>query len=222
MTTFLFSSPSTSASHLARSRFRLPLFRQTTANLMAQNAATPHRSRQPGNRTSAQPHSPANVATPGIAPNRQNSRRAGPPKLGIDPNAQAAAARGQAPSPLMVNPPGTARRVSGMSPGASSPMHPYATAATVGTTGGMHVPSMQAGTPYGVHSRGVTQDDSAYGGRGTLGTGPGAYGARSPINVGGGALNAHGGVHHAGGIGANAGGEQHKEKKGFLAVLCCR
>jgi len=150
---------------------------------------------------------------------------------GLDINVGAATGRG-APSPLMVNPPGTGRRLSNMGQGQPSPMHPYATAGA-GTTGGMHVPStMGTAVGYG-HVRGATTaEEGGYARTGSaLGSArvPGGYGTgnigRGPttgINgIGSAQAIAQHGIGVAGGIGGNA-GEDRKEKRGFWAVLCCR
>ena len=149
---------------------------------------------------------------------------------GLDINATAATGRG-APSPLMVNPPGTGRRLSNMGQGQQSPMHPYATAGA-GTTGAMHVPStMVTSAAYG-HVRGATGEEAGYARTGSaLGSTrmPGGYGTgnigRGPTTGVNGigtaqAVGQHG-ISVAGGIGGNA-GEDRREKRGFWAVLCCR
>lgn len=215
-------------------------YSQATANLL--NNALPtspggHRTRQ---RTSQQPGaSSSNRNDPGTNVNRREFRRGEALRkpTGLDINVGATTGRG-APSPLMVNPPGTGRRLSNMGPGQQSPMHPYATAGA-GTTGAMHVAStMGTGAGYG-HMRGATAEEGGYTRAGSaMGSTrvPGGYGtgniSRGPTTPGvNGIGNAQAvsqhqhqhqhGIGVAGGIGGNA-GEDRREKRGFWAVLCCR
>ena len=208
---------------------------QATANIL--NNALPtspggHRSRQ---RSSQQPgaSSPNPNGTATNVNRREFRRGEGLRKpSGLDINIGASTGRG-APSPLMVNPPGTGRRLSNMGPGQQSPMHPYATAGA-GTTGGMHVPStMGTAAGYG-HVRGATAEEVYARAGSALGSArvPGGYGSgntgRGPTTTGvNGIGNPQAVAQHqhsigvAGGIGGNA-GEDRKEKRGFWAVLCCR
>ncbi|KAG8847760.1 hypothetical protein FRB91_011447 [Serendipita sp. 411] len=179
-------------------------------------------------RTSAQPGGPV----------RQGSRRGGRPgaldtTLGVgagqpgmvgpgsgDPRM----ARGPSPSPLLVNPPGTGRRVStGMG------NHPYS--AAVASPGAPNVYNGSVGGGIGSpnHPRGMTDDNMAYQSQGRSS----AMGYSKPYgsNIAVRGMGAPGGPgtystgQHPAMMGPGNGMGQvleEPQKKGFLSFLCCR